>query len=76
MGDVYSLYNDAGNLVGLKVGLKWDVNLNLALLVSYVLAIEEMCQSVFLPSSFLTLARLPVVRGKGILIASSSLGVF
>lgn len=28
MDTVYSLYNGAGNLVGLKFGLKWDINLN------------------------------------------------
>ena len=26
---VYGLYNGAGNAVGLKVGLKWDINLNI-----------------------------------------------
>lgn len=29
MDVVYGLYNRAGNLVGLKVGLKYDINLNL-----------------------------------------------
>lgn len=29
MGVVHSLCNGAGKLVGLMVGLKWDINLNL-----------------------------------------------
>lgn len=32
MDVVYGLCNGAGNLVGLKVGLKWDINLNLIFL--------------------------------------------
>lgn len=62
MDTVYGLYNGAGNLVGLKFGLKWDINLNTNF--SQFCAKIRRDVLVCLPNSVLTLNRLPVVIGQ------------